>query len=128
MKKEYEISSGNVFADLQMPNPEEHLAKAHLAQQINMLIETQGLTQEGAARLLGIDQPKVSALHTGKLSGFSLSRLLKFLTILGYDVTIKVNAPATDRKPRLEVSLPPLKKRKINQHTTPGIHASKRKI
>src|SRR5471030_1414590 len=106
VKKDYEISSGNVFADLQFRNPEEHLAKANLAQQINALIAVQGLTQEGAARLLGVDQPKISALRTGKLAGFSLSRLLKFITILGYNVTIKVDASAKNHKAQLAVSLP----------------------
>jgi predicted XRE-type DNA-binding protein len=128
MKKNYEISSGNVFADLQLQNPEEYLAKAYLAQQINTLIEVQGLTQEGAARLLDVDQPKISALSTGKLAGFSLSRLLKFLTILGYDVTIKVNATSNDRKARLAVSLPRLKKQQNSPQKASIIQANKRKV
>lgn len=128
MKKNYEISSGNVFADLQIANPEEHLAKAHLVQQINKLIKMQGLTQEGAARLLDVDQPKISALSTGKLAGFSLSRLLKFLTILGYNVTITVNATPKDRKAVLSVNLPRLRKHPNRQSKTSTIHASKRKI
>lgn len=128
MKKDYEISSGNVFADLQLPNPEEYLAKAHLVQQINALINMQGLTQAGAAKLLGIDQPKISALSTGKLAGFSLSRLLKFLTILGYDVTIKVNAPSADRNARLEVNLPRVKKQPVREPKAPVIHARRRKV
>lgn len=128
MQKNYEISSGNVFTDLQLPNPEEHLAKAHLVQQINALIEIQGLTQEGAAKLLGVDQPKISELNTGKLRRFSLSRLLKFLTILGYNVTIKINAPSKDRKARLEVNLPHLKKQPSRQQKKPVLHAHKRKL
>ena len=93
MKKKIEgiiKGSGNVFADLGFPNAEEMLAKAELARQINDLIRTKKLTQIKAAKLLDIDQPKISSLYRGKLSGFSLERLFKFLTILGQDVTIKV--------------------------------------
>lgn len=90
MKKKYEQSSGNVFADLNVPNPEESLAKAELARQIHCIIKKKKLTQEKAALLLGIDQPKISALASGKLSGFSLERLFRFLNDLGQDVIINV--------------------------------------
>ncbi|MFH1831723.1 MAG: helix-turn-helix transcriptional regulator, partial [bacterium] len=83
MKKKFEQSSGNVFADLGLPNPEEALAKAELARQINFVIKKQKLTQKEAALLLGIDQPKISALISGRLSGFSLERLFRFLNELG---------------------------------------------
>ena len=83
MKKEFELSSGNVFADLNLPNPEEALTKAELARQINHVIKRKKLTQKQAALLLGIDQPKISALTSGKLSGFSLERLINFLNRLG---------------------------------------------
>ncbi len=65
-----------------MPNPEEALAKAELANKITVLIEDRGLTQVQTAKLLGIDQPKVSALIRGRLSGFSLERLMRFLLML----------------------------------------------
>jgi predicted XRE-type DNA-binding protein len=91
MKKKFERSSGNVFADLQLSNPTEVLAKAELARQINQIIKKKKLTQNQAALVLGIDQPKVSALVSGKLSGFSLERLFRFLNELGQDVTIKVS-------------------------------------
>ena len=81
--KDYIISSGNIFEDLGAAHPEERLAKAELAYQINSLIEERELTQKQAAQLLGIDQPKISSLRTGKLSGFSLERLFRFLNILG---------------------------------------------
>ncbi len=80
---QYEISSGNVFADLGLPNPEERLAKAELALQINRLIKKKKLTQIAAAKLLDIDQPKISALNQGKLAGFSMERLFRFLNLLG---------------------------------------------
>jgi len=69
------VSSGNIFADLNVQNPEERLAKAELARQINKLIKQRGFTQVAASELLQIDQPKVSALNNGQLSGFSLERL-----------------------------------------------------
>jgi predicted XRE-type DNA-binding protein len=83
-------SSGNVFADLGLPNADELLIKAELAHQISELISERELTQIEAAELLGIDQPKVSALVRGKLSGFSTERLFRFLNALGRNVEIRV--------------------------------------
>jgi predicted XRE-type DNA-binding protein len=83
-------SSGNVFADLDLDNPEERLVKAELARKISSIIAAQNLTQSEAAMLLDVDQPKVSALVNGKLSGFSTARLFRFLNALGRDVEIVV--------------------------------------
>lgn len=83
-------SSGNVFADLGLANSDELLVKAELVRQISQLISTKNLTQTEAASLLEIDQPKVSALLCGKLSGFSTERLFRFLNLLGSDVEIRV--------------------------------------
>lgn len=91
-------SSGNVFADLELPNPEEMLTKAELAGQIGQIIKKKHLTQVEAAELLGIDQPKVSALIRGKLSGFSTERLFRFLNALGRDVEIVVKRKPKSRK------------------------------
>jgi predicted XRE-type DNA-binding protein len=88
--REIAASSGNVFADLEVPNPGDALAKAELAQRINVLISERKLTQERAATVLGIDQPKISALSRGKLAGFSTDRLIRFLNALGQDVEIVV--------------------------------------
>lgn len=85
-------SSGNVFEDLGLPNSDELLIKAELAHQISELIEDRSLTQVEAADLLGIDQPKVSALMRGKLSGFSIERLFRFLNTLGSTVEIRIMA------------------------------------
>jgi predicted XRE-type DNA-binding protein len=85
-----EESSGNVFADLGLKNPEELLAKAQLVQRISDIISERKLTQARAAKLLGIDQPKVSALLRGKLEGFSTDRLFRFLNALGRDVEIVI--------------------------------------
>lgn len=83
-------SSGNVFADLGLADSEELLIKAELVRQISELITIRKLLQTEAADLLGIDQPLVSALLRGKLSGFSTERLFRFLNALGSDVEIRV--------------------------------------
>jgi predicted XRE-type DNA-binding protein len=85
-----EESSGNVFADLGLPLPEESLVKADLAIQINKLIKKRKLNQTAAAKLLGLDQPKISALSRGRLSGFSVERLFKLLATLNQDIEIVI--------------------------------------
>jgi predicted XRE-type DNA-binding protein len=97
-KKDYEAGSGNVFADLRYPRPEEALAKAELAHKISKIIERRRLTQAEAAEILDVDQPKVSALRRGKLSGFSLDRLVRFLILLGSDVQIVVKNHRPNRR------------------------------
>lgn len=104
-ERDYTISSGNVFADLGLSNPEEALAKAELAHKIILLIRERGLTQVQAAKLLGVDQPKVSALISGQLTGFSLERLMRFLLRLGQDIKITVQAsPRTRSEARVLVA------------------------
>ena len=88
-------SSSNVFADLQLPNAEEKQTKVRLAVAINQIIEDQHLTQGIAARRLKINQPKISALSKYRLEGFSVERLMNFLTALDRDVDIVIR-----RKPR----------------------------
>ncbi len=83
MKTKVIPSSGNVFADLGLPNPEKCLEKADIVIQIVKIIKQRKLTQAEAAKLLGIDQPQVSALMRGKFYRFSLERLLKFMDALG---------------------------------------------
>jgi predicted XRE-type DNA-binding protein len=92
-----EEGSGNVFADIGLPHPEERLAKAELALHIADSIRRRRLTQAEAAALLAIDQPKISRLLRGQLAGFSTERLIHFLTLLGRDIEIVVK-PA--RRPR----------------------------
>jgi predicted XRE-type DNA-binding protein len=82
--------SGNVFADLGLPNPDLALAKAALVQRIRDLIAKRKLTQAKAAELLGLDQPKVSALVRGRVEGFSIERLFRFLNALGQRVEISI--------------------------------------
>jgi len=105
-KADHTIGSGNVFADLGFPNAEEALAKAELAQRITAIIARRRLTQAQAAGVLGVDQPKISALKRGRLSGFSLERLVRFLILLGRDVEIVVKErhPAKRGQARLMVA------------------------
>jgi predicted XRE-type DNA-binding protein len=89
---ERELSSGNVFADLGLPDAEEHLVKAGLVLKLGKAIRAHGMTQAEAAGALGIDQPKVSALLRGQFRGYSVERLMRFLVALGHDVEIVVRA------------------------------------
>jgi predicted XRE-type DNA-binding protein len=99
-----EQGSGNVFADIGLANPEERLAKADLALRISDAIRTRRLTQTQAASLLKIDQPKISRLLRGQLSGFSAERLMHFLTLLGRDIEITIKrAPRSRRHGHLRV-------------------------
>lgn len=89
-----EQSSGNVFADLDLPNPEQELTRAHLTLRIHRLIKDRGLTQAQAAKLLGVQQPHVSLLMRNRAGSYSVGRLLEFLTLLGQDVEIKLTPTA----------------------------------
>jgi predicted XRE-type DNA-binding protein len=85
-----QAGSGNVFADLGFVDADQRLAKAKLAHKICNLIAAAGLTQAQAAKRLGIDQPKVSALMRGRLKDFSTERLLRFINALDQDVFITI--------------------------------------
>ena len=87
--------SGNVFADLGFPDAAERQAKLRLAYALNQVLDQRKLTQAEAAKVLGIGQPKVSALRRYKLAGFSVERLMTLLTALDQDVEIIIK-----RKPR----------------------------
>ena len=88
-------SSGNVFADLGLPDAEDLMAKANLALHIRAAIAARKLTQAQAqaAKLLGLDQPKISSIINGRLDGLSSDRLMRFLNDLGCDLKISVSAP-----------------------------------
>ena len=90
-------TSGNVFADIGLPDPDEELTKAQLASQIRQVVKRRRLTQVAAASLMAIDQPKVSALLNGRLGNFSSERLMRLLTALGQDVEITVKAKPRNR-------------------------------
>lgn len=84
-----------MFADLRLPNAEELQTKVRLAVAINEIIRGQGLSQTAAARRLKINQPKISALSNYRLEGFSVERLMNFLTALDRDIEIVIR-----RKPK----------------------------
>jgi predicted XRE-type DNA-binding protein len=92
-------SSGNVFADLQLANAEEKHTKVRLAVAINEILKQKGLRQQAAAKLLDLNQPKISALANYQLEGFSVERLLRFLNALGRDVEIVIRRNSRSRRP-----------------------------
>jgi len=95
-----EEGSGNVFADIGVPNPEEALAKAEIARQVNQILMRRGLSQVQAGALLRIAQPRVSDLVRGRLGKFSLEKLLQFARLAGIDVEIQMRP---SNKPSLKV-------------------------
>jgi predicted XRE-type DNA-binding protein len=96
-------SSGNVFADMGLPDAAELDTKARLGAAINRIVEQRGLTQAEVAAALEVNQPKVSALLHYKLEGFSVERLMRFLVALGQDVEIVVKAKPRSRSARIAV-------------------------
>ena len=97
-------SSGNIFADLGLPNSSELLIKAELVREISSLITVRKLTQIEAAKCLGVDRSKITDLLRGKLYEFSIDRLFRFLNALGSDVEIRVIAkPESDAQAKTRV-------------------------
>lgn len=98
--------TGNVFADLDLPQADEALVKARLAEAIEQAILRRDLTQEAAGRIMSVDQGTVSKLVNGRLDGFSQERLIRYLTLLGDDVEIVVRPSEDPRNPgRLRVTV-----------------------
>ena len=97
-------SSGNVFADLGLPNPEERLLKAELGRQIRALIGSRGLSTAAVGEILGLSQPRVSNLMRGKLGDYAVERLLGYLNALGEDVEIVVSPAANAARGRTIVT------------------------
>lgn len=98
-----EYSSGNVFADLALPDSNAHLVKADLVTRIDKIIRKRGLKQIEAAKLLGLSQSDVSRLLRGNFREYSMERLIRLLTVLGRDVNIVVRKPHSERAGRLSV-------------------------
>jgi predicted XRE-type DNA-binding protein len=95
----------NVFADLGYPDAEERQAKLRLAYALNQVLGERKLTQAEAAKVLGVTQPKVSALRHYKLAGFSVERLMTLLTVLDQDIEIVIKRkPRSRRAARISVS------------------------
>jgi predicted XRE-type DNA-binding protein len=105
---DFEVSSGNVFRDLGLPDAEELDVKARLAIEIGQIIRRRGLTQSQAASILGVDQPRVSALMRGHLEKFSMEKLCDYLRALGCDVEIRIQQrkrPTTASHGKLTLSV-----------------------
>ena len=90
--------TGNVFADLGFPDAAERQAKLRLAYALNQVLDGRKLSQADAAKVLGVTQPKVSALRHYKLAGFSVERLMNLLTALDQDVEIVIRRKPRSRK------------------------------
>jgi len=95
-------SSGNVFEDLGLPDAAELLVKADLAIEIGKVLDARGWPQAQAARVLRTSQPRISDLRRGKLEGFTIDRLLRFLTTLDQDVELSIH-PKSGAEARLVV-------------------------
>ena len=108
MQKMHKISvtrgSGNVFADLKLPDADERLTKVRLALTINEILKEKGLRQRGAAKLLRLNQPKISALANYRLDGFSVERLLRLLNALDRDIEIIIRRKQARRAGRILVT------------------------
>ncbi len=96
--------SENVFADIGLPDPETHLAKAKIVQQLSRIITARGLTQAEAGARMGLTQPKVSALLNGQFRGYSVERLLRFANALHHDVRIVIDPEERPEQGRLLVA------------------------
>jgi len=101
-KKDVFVGTGNVFADIGLPNADEHLIKAQLVYKIDRLMKARKLRQVDAAKLFGVKQPDVSNMLRGDFRQFSVERLLRFLVALGQDVEIVVKP---SRRPRRSAQL-----------------------
>lgn len=100
-----ERGSGNVFADIGLPDAETHLAKAELVSRIDDIIRARKLTQAKAAAIMNLKQPDVSRLLSGDFRDFSVERLLRLLMALDRDIDIVIRPkPARARRPgRLQI-------------------------
>jgi len=97
-------SSGNVFTDLGLPASQEDMIKVAIAQAITCILRKRGLTQSEAAHIVNADQAKISALFRGRLRGFSVERLFRYLVLLGQDVDIHISKKyRRDRPGRIKV-------------------------
>ncbi len=96
---DHESGSGNIFADIGLPNADEHLVKAGLVVKLDALMRERGLKQVEAALLFGVKQPDVSKMLRGDFRQFSVERLMRFLVALGQDVEIVVKPHGRENGP-----------------------------
>lgn len=105
MTNSVEESSGNVFADIGLPDSEQELLKARLILQVHRVIKSRKLTQAAAAIMLGTTQPQVSGLMRLRPTSLSVGRLIGFLTILGQDVEVTVKPAPSARSGHVVVNV-----------------------
>ena len=99
-----ERGSGNVFADLDLPDADAHLLKAELVSRIDSIVRQRGITQAEAARILGLSQPDVSRLLRGDFRQYSIERLFRLLTALGRDIDIVIRQPRSANGGKLRIA------------------------
>ena len=99
-----ERGSGNVFADLDLPDADAHLLKAELVSRIDTIVRQRGITQTEAACILGLTQPDVSRLLRGDFRQYSLERLFRLLTALGRDIDIVIRQPRSATGGKLRIA------------------------
>jgi predicted XRE-type DNA-binding protein len=97
-------SSGNVFADLGLPHSDMDMLKYRIAAAISDTVKKRDLTQVEAARILRIDQAKISAILRGRLTGFSVERLVGYLVMLGRDIDIHISQRYKNKPGRIKVA------------------------
>lgn len=103
MPRKTTASAGNIFADIGLPNADEHALKADVVIKLGLLIESKRISQTQAAKVTGISQPDLSRLLRGHFDGFSMDRLLQAILLLGSDVEIRVKKPVGNRPGRARV-------------------------
>lgn len=96
-----ELGSENVFSDLGFDDPEEEIIKAKLVREFRAIVRRKNLTQTKVAEIIGVKQPDVSAILTGKIGKFSLTRLVRLIDRLDYRVDVVVRRK---RPPRAEAA------------------------
>ena len=101
-----ERGSGNVFADLDLPDADMHLLKAELVSRVDDIIRQRGTTEAKAAHALGLSQPELSRLLCGEFRAYSLERLFRFLMALGCDIDIVIRPSDPDNGGKLRIVAP----------------------
>ena len=101
-----ERGSGNVFADLDLPEADVRLLKAELVSRLDVIVRQRSMMQHDAARALGLSESEVSRLLRGDFDEYSLERLLRLLTRLGRDIDIVIRSPRSDEGGRLRIAAP----------------------
>jgi predicted XRE-type DNA-binding protein len=98
------VGTGNVFADLGLPDGETHYLKARLVSEIMRAARTRKLTQTGLGKVIGVSQPEVSRMYHGHFREYSVERLMHFLTVLDHEIEILIRPrPPAGRKRRIAV-------------------------